>query len=157
MPSVMSTVFKALPAMLVISLCRNEFRALLASKPPDLPVPPPSPRYMPVASMATASFPRSSLDMATSWFWMEASSGASRVNSSPMFSSELVMATPTSKLTDRGTSFSVTVERTRSVATMFMLGFIGFPVNSTKLPLRRLNVLSGMTGSSYFICPFITV
>ena len=45
----------------------------------------PSARYMPVVSIATACLPRSSTVMAWSWLWMVMSSGASMVNSSPMF------------------------------------------------------------------------
>ena len=121
-------VSRALPAMLVISLCNKAFRALVVENPP-LSLSPN--KYMPVANMVTATFPRSSIDMAASWFCTVMSSGAAMVNSSPMFSNVRVMDSPTSKETVRGVSFSVTVARIRSDAEMFKVGFRIGPLKST--------------------------
>ena len=87
--------------------------------------------YMPVTSMVTATRPRSSADMPDSSFCTVMSSGASRVNVSPMLSSVWLRASPTSKATLRGTSFSVTLAFTLSLALMPSVGLAMSPVNST--------------------------
>ena len=59
MPTLRSRVLKAEPAMLLISLWRKVLRAEFIEKLLVLP----SARYMPVVSMVTAIFPRSSFDI----------------------------------------------------------------------------------------------
>ena len=127
MPTLMSMDFIALLVMLFISLCRNELSALFIENPPVLP----SARYIPVVSMVTAALPRCSTLMAASSFFIVMSSGASRVNSSPMSCSVFVTFTPQSKSTVRLLPDSEpTFAFTRSVAVMFRRGFITLPVNS---------------------------
>ena len=89
-------------------------------------------RYMPVVSMVTAIFPRSSVDMLCNSPRMVLSSGASMMNSNPMSLRVLVMMTPQSKATLRLVPPSLpTVALVCSVAVMLSRGFIGLPVNST--------------------------
>ena len=91
----------------------------------------PSARYMPVVSMVTASLPRCSRPMACSSLWIIMSSGASRVNSTPMLLRVWVIFTPQSKSTLRPAPLEPeTVALVRSVAVMLSVGFMGSPVNS---------------------------
>ena len=121
------------------------------------PVEFPSAMYIPVTSIVTANLPRSSALMALSCSCTEASSGASSVKAKPRVSNRSVKAIPTSKLTIREASPSLpTFARIRSVALMFISGFIMFPVQFKKLPFWMWNVLSGMIGISYFSSPLIT-
>ena len=117
------------------------------------PLPPP--RYMPVTSILTASLARSSAPLAVSSSCIAKSSGASRVNCRPRFSSRCVSSMPTSKFTRRGDDCpaGVTDVRTRSVATRFSVGSIGSPVHCTKLPSATLNSFNGITGMEYLIVP----
>ena len=127
-PTLTSMVFRAEPAMLLISLCRNELRAEFIVKLPVLP----SARYIPVVSIPTASLPRSSGDMVASSPLMVLSSGASMVNCTPIFLRVWVMETPQLKSTLRFCPPSPVMGAfTCSVAVMFSLGFMGSPVNST--------------------------
>ena len=132
MPKLISTDFKALPAMLLISLCKK----LVKASPIfmfTLPPPPPPPRYIPVTSMLTASFARSSGPFEVSSSCIAMSSGAVRVNCNPRFSSCWVSSMPTSKFTKRGDDCPVRVTdvRTRSVAVRFKVGSMGLPVHCT--------------------------
>ena len=149
-----SSVFSAEPVMLLISLCRNELSAVFMDSPLVLP----SARYMPVVSMVTASLPRSSADMLCSSLLMALSSGAEMMNCSPMSFSVLVMTTPQSNVTNRPWLPSVLTDAlVRSVAVMSSRGFMGSPVNSTKLPSCMVKVFSGMMGIEYFISPAASV
>ena len=127
-PMLRSSVFRALPVMLLISLCRKELSAEFMEKPLVLP----SARYMPVVSMVTASLPRCSVLMEASSLLTALSSGALMMNSSPMSLSVRVMTTPQSKATLRLWLPSLlTAALVRSVAVMLSRGFMGSPVNST--------------------------
>ena len=153
-PTLRSRVLKAEPAMLLISLWRKELRAEFIEKLLVLP----SARYMPVVSMVMATLPRSSFDIVVSSPPIVWSSGASMMNSSPMLLRVLVMITPQSNATLRVVPPSVeTVALVRSVAVMFRRGFIGSPVNSTKLPSLMVKVFSGIKLNEYFISPLESV
>ena len=76
------------------------------------------------------------------------------INCRPISLSVFVSSTPHSNATLRPEPPSVvTVALVLSVAVMLRRGFIGSPKNSTYPPSLMLNVLSGMTGSEYFISP----
>ena len=128
MPTLRSRVFRAEPAMLLISLCRKELRAEFMVKLLVLPLA----RYMPVVSIVTATLPRSSTVIVASSPLMSLSSGASMMNCRPMSLSVLVMTTPQSKATLREAPLSLlTVALVRSVAVMLSFGFVASPANST--------------------------
>ena len=119
MPTLRSRVFRAEPAMLLISLCRKELRAEFMEKPLVLP----SARYMPVEIIPTASLPRCSSVIVASSPLIPLSSGASMVKVTPMSFRVFVMATPQSKSTLLLGPLSLpTVAFTCSVAVMFSFG-----------------------------------
>ena len=127
----MSIVFKALPAILLISLCKKLFNASPMLRFAFVPLEPPA-RYIPVTSILTACFAFSSSPMRANSSCIAASSGASRINCKPRFSSRWVRAMPTSKFTIR-VEFSpdVTLVRMRSVALRFSVGSITSPLHWT--------------------------
>ena len=117
----------ALPAILLISPCRNELRAEFIENDDVLP----SVRYMPEASIVTAIFPRPSSLMVFSSSWIDMSLGASMRNSIPGDDSVFDSFTPQVKSTTRPMPVpSFTVAFTASVAVMFSVGSMGSPVNS---------------------------
>ena len=116
----------ALPATLLISFWRNDERALFIVNWLVLP----SVRYMPEASMVTATLLRPSVVSVLSWSLMVMSLGASIMNSRPRLLSVWVSLTPQSKSTARLLLPSLTVVLTLSVAVMCSCGFMGSPVNS---------------------------
>ena len=89
-------------------------------------------KYMPEASMVTASLERSSTLLELSFPCMSWSSGACMINSTPGLGKRLDSRTPASKSTILPFPVpSDTLVRTRSVAVMLSVGVVGSPVNST--------------------------
>ena len=118
---------RALPVILFISLCINEARAPLIAELALLP----SPRYIPDASIDTASFPRSSVLFVFSSLLICISSGASMINSIEGEESVCVRLTPHSKSTILPCAEpSETLLLSLSVAVMLSVGLKGSPVNS---------------------------
>ena len=126
MPNDRSMVFRALPAMLFISDCRNELRAEFIENFEVLP----SERYMPVVSIVTASLPRSSGDFMLNSSDMVWFSGASIMNSSPMSFSVFDSFMPVRNVTMWLTPSMFTLAFTVSLAVMCSRGFIISPVHS---------------------------